>query len=293
MNAQRKKGEKKTFMWCSRFAHPKHKKPRTVVCSQVGPTGPTGPTGVSLPGTLGPPGPTGATGVTGPSGRFLRVQNFDSMSSGTFAPLPTTNRIHVQLWGAGGGGGGTGDFQFSAGSGGGGGGYTEADITEIAGSYDFFVAPGGAGGAVSQTGTNAVMSWFGSPTMLYAAGGEAGSFVEKNNNSSDTGLFVRGGMGGLSGGSFATVSLIGEQGNPGMVYSINTSVVIVGGSGGAAGFGSGRSLDNAISDAAAAPINGAAGAEYGGGGGGGATPGLGATGGTGNGGRIIVFEYGG
>jgi len=213
-------------------------------------------------------------------GSLLNIQVFKA--SGTYTPTAGTTRIIVEVLGGGGGGGGcaaTGAGQVSVGGGGGAGSFGRATFTSGITTTAVTVAQGVAAGAPGADGAPGNTSSFGA--LVVAPGGRAGGAgpavapptMTWGSNSSDlpTGanLLAANGEGGYLGMGLSVSSVAGGRGA--------TSIFSAGSTG---------SMNGAPGSGSAAGTNGAAG--------GGACnlPSSAArSGGAGNGGFVIVYEY--
>lgn len=263
--------------------------------------GPPGPDGPSLPGPQGPQGPQGPPGPSGPSSTNGSLISQDSFSASDeteqiYTPPAQARSLQVALYGAGGGGGGAtttalADQDFAMGGGGGGGGYTEALLLPpLQLTYSFLLAVGGAGG-IGTAGTGANQSWFGSPSQMFANGGNPG--LTSTTTSGDP-TMAEGGKGGNSGGTLVMVQGSGSAGTDayGGAYPIG---YIFGGIGGGAGYASGNTLQNTWGvQGPPVSLPGINGSQYGGGGGGaviGATASSIQSGGNGAGAFLVISAF--
>jgi len=200
--------------------------------------------------------------------------------SGNYTPPALCKAIIVECIGAGGGGGGAPSAAAgaqSAGGGGGGGGYAMKLFTPAGGPYAYSVGVGGAGvsNANGQSGGNTT---FGSVTAGGGSGGgQTGPSAAPGN--------VAGGVGGGGAGSGGDLNITGDGGEFGYLYTNYP----VGGRGGFAARGGAGGLPNLTNGADGNP-----GYFPGGGGSGGANSSNIATwrtGGSGNNGTIVVWEF--
>lgn len=211
--------------------------------------------------------------LTAVVGRFIGVKVFTS--SGTYTPTPGTQRVLVEVQGAGGAGGGsaaTGAGQYSGGGSGGAGGYAKQLLTT--GFLGASVVVGAAGiGGPATTGGSGGNSSFGAITASGGTGGGPGGVTT-------TVTVGFGGAGGAATGGL--INIPGGAGSNSIISGVGASTLV---NGGASVLGTGG---RGISGAAAPPGGG-----YGGGGSGPSFgPSSGASaGGNGAPGVVIVWEY--
>lgn len=211
--------------------------------------------------------------LTAVVGRFIGVKIFTS--SGTYTPTPGTQRVLVEVQGAGGAGGGsaaTGAGQFSGGGSGGAGGYAKQLLAT--GFLGASVVVGAAGvGGQGSAGGNGGSSSFGAISASGGTGGGTGGVT----TSTTVGF---GGAGGTATGGF--ISIPGGPGSNSIISAVSASTLVNGGSSvlGTGGRG--------VSGSAALPGGG-----YGGGGSGASygPSNAAAAGGNGAPGVVIVWEY--
>jgi hypothetical protein len=237
--------------------------------------------------TIGYSSPNITLSVSG--GGNLSVASQVFTTNGTYTPTAGMNYCIIEVVGAGGGGGSsvtfTGATRVSAGTGGGGGGYARGvfSAVTIGVSQAVTVGTGGAGGIVPGSGSAGGTSSVGA--LISSTGGTGGNpsidtlgvpFADVGNGGVGSGgdFFTTGGCGGICNG-------LGSTNNRGAV----------GGAGGNSFFGGGA--PNVITTGAATNTTGLPGTSYGGGGGGGAEDedGIGADGGAGANGVVIVTEF--
>ena len=208
----------------------------------------------------------------------VNIQTFTS--SGTYTPTAGMQYCIVECVGAGGGAGGSNTPPGSCGAGGGAGGYCKNvfSAAAIGASKAVTIGTGGAGGVNAGAPGAGGATTFGA--LLTANGGGA---AQATSNSSARGFNYIGGTGGTAAGGSVNI-----QGGAGAnsCYALDSGLLYVfglSGNGGSSYFGGGG-LGGTTS-------NGANGAAYGSGGGGGNNSSVGATGGAGASGLVIVTEY--
>lgn len=187
-----------------------------------------------------------ATQSTGtPNFNQINYQVF--FTSGTYEPSANMVYCVVECQGGGGAGGSaTGTVgQSACGGGGGGGGYSKDSIPAslIGSSQPVYVGTGGQG-ITGAAGSNGLITSFGSPTMVSAAGGHGGSL-------GTAGAIVSGGAPGI--GLTKTVTLAGQVGGFG-IGQATTGATPISGNGGNSYFGFGaQSLIQFSSEAGNSP----------------------------------------
>lgn len=230
--------------------------------------------------------------------RILRVDSFgSSIGNQTYTAPPGALLLHVFIWGGGGGGGGctNNPVAWRTGGGGGGGGSAEAIFLDPLPSYPYYIATGAPGGTGLKCGGTAEMSWFSNPADVSAFGGRGGASLESAE--SLLAWTIPGGMGGIALGRHCICNMSGEQGEDGLIDSVDVggpnNGFFTGGRGGAGGTKSGSSATpQRVGPGTNAGINGN---PYGGGGSGACVIGVnseGANGGNGADGHLVVIAFG-
>ena len=141
-----------------------------------------------------------------PLNAFLQTQVV-TLTSGSSWTVPSgVYNLTVECWGAGGGGGGSNSAGQPAG-GGGGGAYAKKNTFLVSpGSIiEYQIGTGGPGGGGNNNGTDGTSTWFSSPSVVLAAGGQGG----RHPNQTPSG---NGGSGGLAVNSVGDMRFSGGNG---------------------------------------------------------------------------------
>lgn len=272
---------------------------------EQGSAGQAGEKGSTIQGSMGQPGPQGLAGPVGLPGKglaLLKVDYLSTVGTGLYEPPQGTTSLYVMLWGSGGGGGGcdTGSTaSYQIGAGGGGGGYAEGWINPMSqGTFKYKIGQGGYGGVRFSSGRAGQLTWFGSPEIISAIGGQGGGVFGANASGDLLARTITGGLGGAGYGKYATITATACPGGQGFgwvrVGGANIRGILIGGQGGAAGIKSGFSPS--VTTTSAGSVAGTLGSTFGGGGGGACSFGSfngtpAADGGDGANGFIVVYAY--
>lgn len=247
-------------------------------------------------------------------GSLFAIRRFTSGTNATYTPSSTNVRmLYVELLGGGGGGGGAesiSSFTYAAGASGGGGGYVSFLVKNIPalGVIRYTVAASAAGGS-SAPGSggagNDTVFYYNSTTAIYTAeggnGGAAGaaptSFSQDAGGSAGGGVVV----GTVPSGVVLVYSFSGGIGHDcggmrvlsGNTNDIKTGSILIAGSGGVnAKYPSSNPEINTFVDTTNGSVTGRNAFFPGVGGGGSVVAGVAAaSGGTGFGGEIIIWEF--
>lgn len=208
---------------------------------------------------------------------FLGRQSFTVAGSSTYTPTTGTRWVHFRFCGAGGGAGGA---KSSASGGGAGGAYVEGwtgNSTAMTGGATVVGAAGAAGASTPGNGGTGGDSSIVLLGTTYTAKGGNGSVLASSIASP-----------GAAGQSGSTSSDINSQGEPGTFGTFAGGTTAMSGNGGSSPWGAGGVGIKVISGTSAGTIGTGA---CSGGGGAADFSGVGAAGGSGTVGKIIVEEY--